>query len=222
VHGGPLAEFAVLGLLTFTRDLRRIQADQAARRWPHYATEDLDGKRIVVLGTGVIGVRVAQVAKALGMATVGVNSSGGTPTEPFDELHASGDLATVAAGATALVVTVPLTPQSRGMVGADVLDALADNAVVVNVGRGAVIDEPALTAALEAHRLAGAALDVTTSEPLPDDSPLWQLPNVLLSPHTAALSPRENARIVELFIDNLNRLREGRELRNRITSARRY
>jgi phosphoglycerate dehydrogenase-like enzyme len=222
VHGGPLAEFAILGLLSFTRDLRRIQADQAARRWPHYATDDLEAKRMVVLGTGVIGIRVGQAARALGMRTIGVNSSGGTPTDPFDELHGSADLAAAVAGATALVVTVPLTAQTRGMVNAAVLGALADDAVVVNVGRGAVIDEPALVAALESGRLAGAALDVTTVEPLPDDSPLWTMPNVLLSPHTAALSPRENERIVELFIDNLNRLHDGRELRNRITSARRY
>jgi phosphoglycerate dehydrogenase-like enzyme len=222
VHGGPLAEFAILGMLTFTRDLCRIQADRAEKRWPHYATEDLEGKRMVVLGTGVIGIRVARAARALGMRTIGVNSSGGTPTDPFDELHASADLAVVVAGATALVVTVPLTQHTRGMVDADVLHALADNAVVVNVGRGAVIDEPALIAALDAGSLAGAALDVTTTEPLPNESPLWEMPNVLLSPHTAALSPMENERIVELFIDNLNRLHDGRELRNRITSARRY
>jgi phosphoglycerate dehydrogenase-like enzyme len=222
VHGGPLAEFAILGLLAFTRDLRRIQSDQAARRWTHYATDDLEGKRIVVLGTGEIGAQVARVAKALGMETFGVNSSGGTPTEPFDELHASADLANVVAGANALVVTVPLTKQTSGMVDAEILASLADNAVVVNIGRGAVIDEPALITALKSGRLAGAALDVTTTEPLPDDSPLWTMPNVLLSPHTAALSRLENARIVDIFIDNLARLREGRELRNRVTSSRRY
>jgi phosphoglycerate dehydrogenase-like enzyme len=222
VHGGPLAEFTILGLLAFTRDLRRMQADQAARRWPHYATDDLAGRRIVVLGTGVIGAQIARVAKALGMETVGVNSSGGTPTEPFDELHGPSDLPGVVAGANALVVTLPLSDQTRGMVDAEVLGSLAADAVVVNVGRGAVIDESALIAALDSGRLAGAALDVTTEEPLPGDSPLWTLPNVLLSPHTAALSPLENERIVELFIDNLARLRDGRELRNRVTSSRRY
>jgi phosphoglycerate dehydrogenase-like enzyme len=222
VHGGPLAEFAILGLLAFTRDLRRMQADQAARRWPHYATDDLDGRRIVVLGTGVIGTQVARVAAALGMRTIGVNNSGGTPTNPFDELHGPADLSRLVAGANALVVTVPLTEQTRGMIDAKVLDTLADDAVVVNVGRGAVIDEAALIAALESGRLAGAALDVTTTEPLSEDSQLWAMPNVLLSPHTAALSPRENERIVELFIDNLIRFKEGRELRNRVTAARRY
>jgi phosphoglycerate dehydrogenase-like enzyme len=222
VHGLPLAEFAILGLLSITRDLRRIQADQAARRWAHYATPDLDGQRIVVLGTGVIGADIARVAAALGMRTIGVNSSGGTPVEPFHELHASSELRQVVAGAAALVVTVPLTDQTRGMVDADVLAALAAGAAVVNVGRGAVIDEPALIAALESGQLAGAALDVTTVEPLPSDSPLWTMPNVLLTPHTSALSPRENERIVALFLDNLARLSEGRELRNRVTSARRY
>ena len=222
VHGLPLAEFAILGLLSFTRDLRRIQADQAARRWAHYATPDLDGRRIVVLGTGVIGADVARVAASLGMRTIGVNSTGGTPIEPFHELHPSAELRQVVTGAAALVVTVPLTDQTRGMVDADVLAALSTGAVVVNVGRGAVIDEPAMIAALSSGRLAGAALDVTTVEPLPTDSPLWTMPNVLLTPHTSALSPRENERIVTLFLDNLSRLAEGRELRNRVTSSRRY
>jgi phosphoglycerate dehydrogenase-like enzyme len=222
VHGLPLAEFAILGLLSITRDLRRIQANQAARGWEHWATRDLDGQRIVVLGTGVIGTDVARVAAALGMRTVGVNSSGGTPIEPFHELHPSSELRDVVTGAAALVVTVPLTDQTRGMVDADVLAALPANAAVVNVGRGGVIDEPALIAALQSGRLAGAALDVTTVEPLPSDSPLWAMPNVLLTPHTSALSPRENERIVTLFLDNLSRLAEGRELRNRVTAARRY
>jgi phosphoglycerate dehydrogenase-like enzyme len=222
VHGLPLAEFAILGLLSITRDLRRIQANQAARGWDHWATRDLDGQRIIVLGTGVIGADVARVAGALGMRTIGVNSSGGTPVQPFDELHASSGLRRLVADAAALVVTVPLTDQTRGMVDAEVLAALPAHAVVVNVGRGAVIDEPALIAALQTGRLAGAALDVTTVEPLPSESPLWGMPNVLLTPHTSALSPRENERIVTLFLDNLSRLAEGRELRNRVTSARRY
>jgi phosphoglycerate dehydrogenase-like enzyme len=222
VHGGPLAEFAVLGLLSLTRDVRRIQADQAARRWSHYATADLAGQRMVVLGTGAIGAQTARVAAALGMRTVGVNSSGGTAAAPFDELYDGTDLPAVVAGANALVITLPLTAHTRHMVDARVLAALADDAVVINVGRGAVVDEAALIIALRSGRLAGAALDVTTEEPPPDDSPLWQLPNVMLSPHTAALSPRENERIVELFIDNLSRLHDGRELVNRITSVRRY
>jgi phosphoglycerate dehydrogenase-like enzyme len=222
VHGRTLAEFAILGLLSITRDLRRIQADQAARRWVHYATPDLEGQRIVVLGTGVIGTDVARVAAALGMRTIGVNNSGGTPVEPFHELHPSSELGRVVSGAAALVVTVPLTEQTRGMVDADVLGALSTGAVVVNVGRGAVIVEPALIAALRSGHLAGAALDVTTVEPLPSDSPLWAMPNVLLTPHTSALSPRENERIVTLFLDNLSRLSEGRELRNRVTSSRPY
>jgi phosphoglycerate dehydrogenase-like enzyme len=222
VHGEGLAEFTILGLLAFTRDLDRIRADQAARRWEHYATPDLAERRMVVLGTGVIGSRVARVARALGMRTVGVNTAGGAATDPWDELHPAERLAAVCTGAAALVVTVPATPQTRGMVDATVLEALPDDAVVVNVGRGAVVDEAALIDALRSGSLAGAALDVTTEEPLPRDSPLWAMDNVLLSPHTAALSPRENERIVTLFIDNLGRLADGRELRNRVTSARRY
>jgi len=108
------------------------------------------------------------------------------------------------------------------MVDATVLESLRPGAIIVNVGRGKVIDEQTLIQCLRTGHLAGAALDVTAQEPLPSTSPLWALPNVLLSPHTAALSPQENDRIVDLFIDNLNRLLTGRELRNSITAQRSY
>lgn len=222
VHGGPLGEFAVLGLLAFARDLPRIQADQAARRWEHYPTRELSGRTVVILGVGAIGARVAELAKALGMHVIGINSTGHAPAAPVDEQFAAGQLLAVASRADALVVTVPATPATTGMVDAQVLAALPPGAIVVNVGRGKVIDEPALIEGLRSGHLAGAALDVTAREPLPGDSPLWDLPNVLLSPHTAALSPRENERIVDIFVDNLNRLFDGRALRNRITAARDY
>lgn len=222
VHGGPLAEFAILGILSFRRDLRRLETDRRERRWAHYATPDLAGRTIVVAGTGAIGSQVARLAHVLGMKTIGVNRSGRCPESSYDEVHTADRLAAVVAGADALVVTVPLTPATRSLVDAGVLGALAEGAVVVNVGRGAVIDEPALIAALRSGHLSGAALDVTTVEPLPSDSPLWTLPNVLLSPHTAALSPRENERIVDLLLDNVDRLLGGRPLRNRVTATRPY
>jgi phosphoglycerate dehydrogenase-like enzyme len=108
------------------------------------------------------------------------------------------------------------------MVDAGVLAALPSGAILVNVGRGRVVDESALVELLRAGRLAGAALDVTAQEPPAPGSPLWELPNVILSPHTAALSPHEDERIVELFIDNVRRLDDGQPIRNRITAARRY
>ena len=223
VHAGPLAEFAVLGILAFTRDLPRLERDRAARRWRHYATADLEGRTVVVLGTGAIGSRVARLAAALGMRVVGVNTTGTAPPDlPLDDVVPVDRLAALAPSADVLVITLPDTPATVGLVDATVLRSLPRGAVVVNVGRGRVLDEAALIALLDGGHLSGAALDVTAVEPLPPDSPLWQLPNVILSPHTAALSPRENERIVEIFLDNVRRLDAGHPIRNRITAVRRY
>ncbi|MGH3187292.1 MAG: D-2-hydroxyacid dehydrogenase [Streptosporangiaceae bacterium] len=222
VHAGPLAEFALLGILAFARGLPRLQDDRAARRWEHYPVRDVAGRTVVILGTGAIGSRIAQLAKAAGMYVIGINSSGKRPEAPVDEFFAVDRLAELASRADVLVITLPETPDTLGLVDARVLAALPAGAVVVNVGRGRVVDEDALIGLLQAGRLAGAALDVTAKEPPDPDSPLWTLPNVILSPHTAALSPLENKRITELFIDNVRRLDTGRPIRNRITAVRRY
>ncbi len=223
VHTGPLAEFALLGMLAFTRDLARLERDRAGRRWDHYATPDLDGRTIVILGVGAIGSRIARLAAAFGMRVLGVNTTGSAPSAvPLDEVVPVDRLRDVAPSADVLVITLPDTPATVGLVDDAVLRSLPRGAVVVNVGRGRVLEEAALVGVLEDGNLAGAALDVTAEEPLPPDSPLWRLPNVILSPHTAALSPRENERIVELFVDNVRRLDAGRPVRNRITAARPY
>ncbi len=222
VHAGPLGEFALFGLLAFARGLPRLRRDQAERRWDHYPTRELAGRTVAVLGTGAIGTRIAQLCRALSMIVVGVNSTGHTADEAFDQVVGTTALPELAPRADALVITLPATAETVGLVDATLLAALPSGAILVNVGRGRVIDEEALVAALQNGRLAGAALDVTAREPLPPTSALWTMPTVLLSPHTAALSPRENERIVDLFVDNLHRLLEGREVRNRITARRRY
>ncbi len=227
VHAGPLAEFALLGILAFARGLPRLQDDRAARRWGHYPVRDVAGRTALILGTGAIGSRIARLAKAAGMHVIGINSTGKRPAapageQPADEYWGAGRLAELAPRADVLVITLPATPDTLGMVDARVLAALPAGAIVVNVGRGRVMDEGALVRLLRAGHLAGAALDVTAKEPPDPDSPLWDLPNVILSPHTAALSPHENERITELFIDNVRRLDAGRPVRNRITAARRY
>jgi len=176
----------------------------------------------VVLGVGAIGSRIVQLAKAFGTYVIGINSSGKQPDALVDEYFASDRLVEVAPRADVLVITLPETPDTIGMVDAGVLAALPSGAILVNVGRGRVVDESALVELLRAGRLAGAALDVTAQEPPAPGSPLWELPNVILSPHTAALSPHEDERIVELFIDNVRRLDDGQPIRNRITAARRY
>jgi phosphoglycerate dehydrogenase-like enzyme len=183
---------------------------------------DVAGRTVLILGIGAIGSRIAQLARAAGMYVIGINSSGKRPDAPVDEYGGADRLAELAPRADVLVITLPETPDTLGMVNAGVLAALPAGAIVVNVGRGRVVDEGALVELLRAGRLAGAALDVTAKEPPDPGSLLWDLPNVILSPHTAALSPQENRRITELFIDNVRRLDSGRPVRNRITAARRY
>ncbi|MGI8844867.1 MAG: D-2-hydroxyacid dehydrogenase [Thermoleophilaceae bacterium] len=216
VHVGPLAEFCLMGLLHFTKDVPRLRADQRAHHWDHYPVAELCGGTLLVLGLGAIGTEVAHLAKTFGMHTIGVNRRGMSDSPHVDEVYASDRLHEVLGRAGALVVTLPLTDETQGMLNAEALQLIKRDAILVNAGRGGVIDEPALVQALREERLKGAALEVFATEPLPADSPLWDLPNVLISPHTAALSVRENERIDELFAENLGRYLRGEDLLSRV------
>jgi phosphoglycerate dehydrogenase-like enzyme len=222
VHAGPLAEFALFGLLAFTKGLPRLLADKQARCWQHYPVAELAGATVLVVGLGSIGAEVARLAKAFGMRVLAVNHRGRTDCPYVDEIRTSrflGDLLPVAHG---VVLTLPLTEDTRGMIDEAAIGRMHSGAVLVDIGRGGVVDESALIAALRDGRLAGAALDVFATEPLAPDSPLWELPNVLLSPHTAGLSRRENERIVDLFCENLRRYLAFDELLGRVDPDLRY
>jgi len=213
VHAGMLAEFALYGILAIRKDGRRLAEARAARSWARYSMGELAGSTIAILGMGQIGTALARRARAFEMRVIGLSRSG-APTDDVDESAPTSALPALAPRIDALVITLPITELTSGMVSAEIIAALRPHAVVVNVGRGAVIDEPALIAALQNGRLAGAVLDVFSAEPLPPDNPLWTLPNVIASPHTAALSRRENARIVTLFAENLRRFARGERLKN--------
>ena len=224
VHARPLAEFCLLGLLAIARDLPGLAADQRARVWPtiRRPVRELSGETVLILGLGHIGLEVARLAKAFGMRTVGLKRTAGG-TAPFtDEVHTADKLAALIDQADALVITLPSTPETSGLVDAEVIARMRPSCIVVNVGRGAVVDERALVAALRERRIAGAVLDVFAEEPLPPSSPLWDLPNVLVSPHAAAMSPHEDERIVELFRDNLRRYLAGEPLRNQVRAGEFY
>jgi phosphoglycerate dehydrogenase-like enzyme len=215
IHAPALAEFALFGLLAFAKRLPELERDRAARAWPQIkpTMQMLAGRTVLVLGLGAIGLELARLAGALGMRVLGVKRTP-EPVPGVDEVAAPERLAELAARADALVVTLPGTEATRGMVGAEVLAGLRPGAVVVNVGRGPVIDEPALVAALRGGRLAGACLDVFAREPLPADSPLWELDNVIVCPHVAARTEDEDARAVEVFAANLRRRLAGEPLEN--------
>ncbi|GII76593.1 2-hydroxyacid dehydrogenase [Sphaerisporangium rufum] len=222
-HGVPLAEFAVMGVLHFVKDVPGLRRSQAARRWERHAGRRLAGSRLVVVGLGGIGRRVAEAFAALGVRVTGVGRPGRSyaipalaETYPYPEIDAA------LAGADALVLACPLTAETEGLIDAARLHALAPGAVVVNVARGPVVDEPALVEALASGHLAGACLDVFAEEPLPAGSPLWAMDNVIVSPHSAATVPAENGLVTEIFTDNLRRWLAGRPLHNRFDRERGY
>jgi glyoxylate/hydroxypyruvate reductase len=223
VHGAPLAEFAILGLLYFYRDVPRLQRMQRAQRWERYTNRELAGRRALVVGLGAVGQTIAQRLAAHGLEVWGARRTREAPLpDGVSRVLPLTDLASVLGGVDALILACPLTPETRGLIGASELAAMPEGALLVNVARGAVVDERALVEALRSRRLGGAALDVTEIEPLPEGSPLWDLPNVLISPHSASTVEAENGRIVDIFLANLQRYLEGLPLINRFERTRGY
>jgi phosphoglycerate dehydrogenase-like enzyme len=219
VHAVPLAEWSLFGLLAFTKGLPRLERDAAERRWDHYPVDELRGRTVLVLGVGEIGAEVARLASAFGMRVLGVKRDPAEPVAHVEALYPPSAIDELVTEADAVVITLPLTEETRGLIGRRTIGRMRDGAIVVSVGRGGVLDEDALVEALATGRLAGAALDVFAEEPLPETSPLFELENVILSPHTAALSWHENERIVALFADNLRRYLDGDELRSRVRTS---
>ena len=215
VHGVPLAEFAMLGLLYFTKDVPRLRRLQDGHQWELHHTRQLAGSRAVLVGLGGIGREVARLLAAAGIEVTGVARPGRPYQVPgVTRYVADTDIDAAVAGADALILACPLTERTRHLIGARQLSLLRPGAIVVNVARGPVIDEGALAAALRTGHLGGACLDVFETEPLPAASPLWDFPNVLVSPHSASTVDAENRLLTDLFIDNLRRWLAGAPLRN--------
>ncbi len=218
VHGQGLAEFVLAGVLHHTRGVPRLLADSATRTWPaRRPHRELTDLRALVLGLGAVGSRTAQLLAACGVQVTGVRHDLSRPApDGVLAVHPPEDVLRLARDADLLVITLPGGPATDGMVGAEVLSTLPDGAIVVNVGRGTVLDSTALVAALDAGHLAGAALDVADPEPLPPGSALWDRADVLLSPHSAALSVHEDDRLVSLFLAQLDRYGRGASLQNMV------
>lgn len=217
VHARPLAEFVLMAVLMFGKDLLRVQADQRRHHWERYAVAETAGLVVGVVGAGRVGSEAARLLRGLDAHVIGVvrTVAGRTAADVHaDELVAVSDLDAVLPRLDVLVLATPHTPGTAGLVDARRIALLPPRAVVVNIARGDVVDEAALADALAAGRLRGAALDVFQTEPLPSESPFWDLPNVLVSPHSASTVAAENDRIVELFCENLRHYLAGEPLRN--------
>ncbi len=224
-HGVPMAEVVLAMMLAFATGLHTLLHAQTRRRRVRDVVLEkkfeLEGQTLLVLGLGDIGGTLARKARLLGMHVIGIRR-GSTPAPDVNEQRGPDGLLDVLPRADHVALCLPLTAETRGIVGEGELRAMRPTAFIYNVGRGASIDRDALLRALREGWIAGAGLDVTDPEPLPADSPLWDDPNVILSQHTSGSSPRNADRITDIFVDNLSRYLRGAPLRNRIDRARGY
>jgi phosphoglycerate dehydrogenase-like enzyme len=227
VHASPLAEFVFHALIGHWKQHLRIQADQKRHHWERYCGEELAGKTLAIIGVGEVGRRIIQIGQAFGMRVVALARPGSVRTAAelgVDTLFRSDDLHRMLSHADALVLIIPHTVETEGMIDRAAIAALKPGAVLVNIARGQVIDEQAMIDALRTGHIAFAALDVFAVEPLPISSPLWDFPNVLVSPHSASTATTENGKITDIFCRNLKCFLEGRmsEMTNMYDRSRSY
>jgi phosphoglycerate dehydrogenase-like enzyme len=209
MHGPQVSELVFLQMLALLRDFPRMQRNQTAARWERWPQPLLLGKTVVIVGVGAIAEALALRCKAFGMTVHGVSGRSGQ-LEHFDGLHDYDRLAYAASLADFLVLLVPLSPATEKLADAQVIAAMKPGAYLINVARGGVLDEDALLLALRERRLAGAALDVYRTTPLPAEHPLWREPRVVLTPHIGGMSDIYFEQAYPVVRDNLRRYLDGR------------
>jgi phosphoglycerate dehydrogenase-like enzyme len=224
VFSRSLAELAILGALYFAKKVGDMRSQQVEHRWVDMDVEELHGKTMGIVSYGSIGQATARLAKAFGMTVLAHRRRPELCTDDplVDRAFGPDGLRDMLAGADYVVVCSPLTPETRGFFGKAEIAVMKPSAVFINVGRGAVVDEPALAAALAENRIRGAALDVFATEPLPADSPLWGLDNVLVSPHSADHTPGWVDASMLKFVENFERYAAGEPLLNRVDKKAGY
>ncbi len=229
VHGPVVAEHAIAMLLALAKKLPQAMRCQAKRVWSQQQLwehrprpREVAGATLAVIGLGSIGAETARLASALGMRVLAVREHPERGRGFAAEVFGYDQLARVLGQADYVLLAAPLTPRTCGLMNAERLRQMKPDAYLINVGRGALVDEPALIQTLRQRKLAGAALDVFSAEPLPSDSPLWDLDNVLITPHTAAVTDRLWARHYELLSDNLRRFLGGEPLRGVVDKQKGY
>jgi phosphoglycerate dehydrogenase-like enzyme len=207
LYADALAEFVIGAMLSFAKDFPRLLRNQAAHRWEPFINERLEGKTIGIIGFGGTGRAIARRADAMAMKIITSRRSAADP-RAFE--------------ADYVVLCVPLTSETRGMMSSERIARMPPHSVLINVSRGAVVDERALVAALCDKKIRGAALDVFATEPLPPGHTLWTLDNVLISPHTADRATDSHERAMRFFIENLRRFERGDELQNVVDPRAQY
>lgn len=214
VYKNSLAEFACFAMLYFAKDIPRILQQQRNKQWNKFNCEELTFKTVAILSFGAMGQATAVRARAHGMRVIATRRNPDIKDPLVEEMYGPQDTALVMSKADYIVCCSPLTPETRLMVGEKEIAAMKPTAVFINIGRGWVVDEPALIKALQEKRIRGAALDVFQQEPLPESSPLWSLENVLLSPHCTDNTMTWKQDSAKLFLDNVQRYISGDGLVN--------
>jgi phosphoglycerate dehydrogenase-like enzyme len=222
VHGIPIAEFVIAYLLAYSKRLPSLYKLQNEHDWQRgLPIQELFDKTLLIIGTGGIGQEIAVRAKAFGMRIFG-SSRNARPLPNFDKVVGANEWKQLLPESDFVVIATPLTPETKGMIDVDTLRLFRPDSYLINIARGAIVDESALNKALQAGWIAGAALDTVFTEPLPTESPLWTLPNIFITPHCSGNSPRVKERTLALFIDNFNRYNQGKPLRNVVDKTAGY
>ncbi|HLB22672.1 MAG TPA: D-2-hydroxyacid dehydrogenase [Dehalococcoidia bacterium] len=224
LHATPIGEFILQSILLIAKKAPQYMRSQARHEWSRFMPRELYGATIGIVGIGNIGAEAGRLAKAFGCRVIATKRSVTKPeSTPYaDEIMPAPELPRLLAESDYVVLSMPLTPETRGMIGEAELRAMKPTAALINIARGPVVVQEALIRALREGWIAAAALDVFDKEPLPADSPLWDMENVIISPHISGGTEIYNVRAVEIFAENLRRYLGGQPLRNIVDPARGY
>jgi len=222
IHRHSMSEQVIGYMISFTRRFNELYELQKKREWDRLKVQYLKDKTVAVFGLGAVGKEVAKKASAFNMNTIGVKRNTNVDIRYVNKIYSPNETEEVLQMADFVVVTMPLTEETRGFFGEKEFIAMSEDAYFINVARGEIVKEKELINALENEEIAGAALDVFTEEPLPKDSPLYELDNVIITPHTSGLFPDYNKEAVKVFKNNLRLFLENEKLTNVINPDRQY
>jgi phosphoglycerate dehydrogenase-like enzyme len=212
IHAQPLAEFVFAALLFHSKKIGQLQRDQKMKAWNRFSGNELAGQTMAIIGPGRIGREIAHIARAFRMRVVALARDADPARAQalgVDQVYGRAELLTMLGEADCLVICAPQTPETVDLLGPAEMAALKPGVVFVNIGRGTIVDDAALERGLRSGQIAFAALDVFREEPLPADSPFWELPNVLINPHSASTVDAENSKLTDIFIRNLGHYLAG-------------
>ena len=226
VHSIPIAEQVLGYMLTFERSLLAARRAQERKEWANLRLDELNGKSVLVLGLGAVGSRIAKYCKLMGMKVLGTKREGSVAdhylSSIIDEFYSLEDFHRCLSFVDYVVVALPYTKDTHHLLGASEFAGMKPSARIINIGRGSIVNEQSLIAALKEGSLAGAALDVFETEPLPKESPLWLMDNVIITPHNAGLTPYYLDRVVEIFCINMKAYLSGKKMPNIVDKVKGY